>query len=115
MLRSSPKIKSKTLEWLGNCLQYNSPRGKIWNTHAPELNPAIYTNVSDGFMINLCNLMMRLCQPFCLKIRDEKVLKVDPTYWAVPVSMKLCFLCFGIYIVLLDSFRMKKLRKKMFI
>lgn len=115
MLRSSPKIKSKTLEWLGNCLQHNLPRGKLWSTHAPELNPDIYTNVTDGFMINMCNLMMRLCQPFCCRIRDEKVLKVDPTYWAVPVSILLNYI-FGLFIhFTVVFFRMKELRRKMFI
>lgn len=87
MLKCSPKIKNKTLDWLSSCLKNNSNRGKIWNTHAPELNPAIYTNVTDGFMINMCNLLLRLCQPFCSKVKDERILKVDPTYCAVPVSI----------------------------
>lgn len=89
LLKCSTKIKHKTLDWICSCLKYNSHRGKIWNTHAPELNPAVYTNVTDGFMINLCNLMLRLCQPFCSKVRDEKILKVDPTYCSVPVSFLL--------------------------
>lgn len=86
LLKCSLKIKNKTLNWLCSCLKYNHHRGKIWNTHAPELNPAIYTNVTDGFMINVCNLMMRLCHPFCSKGGDEKILKVDPTYCSVSVS-----------------------------
>ncbi|XP_057672710.1 ubiquitin conjugation factor E4 A [Diorhabda carinulata] len=84
MLKCSPKVKEKTLLWLGNCLHTNVNRGKIWNTHAPELNPAIYTSVTDGFMLNLSNLLLSLCQPFCSKTNDERVLKVDPTYCAVP-------------------------------
>lgn len=88
MLKMSTKIKNKSLDWLGNCLKYNSDRGKIWNTHAPELNPAIYTNVTDGFMINMSNLLLSLCQPFSSKVKDQRILKVDPTYCAVPVSIK---------------------------
>lgn len=87
MLKCSPKVKNKTLTWLGNCLKTNSDRGKVWNTQVPELNPAVYTNVTDGFMINLCNLFLTLCQPFCSKTQDEKILKVDPTYCAVLVSV----------------------------
>lgn len=86
MLKCSPKVKNATLIWLSSCLKYNSSRGKIWNMHAPELNPDIYTNVTDGFMINMCNLLLRLCHPFCSKIEDERMLRVDPTYAAVPVS-----------------------------
>ncbi|CAG9864352.1 unnamed protein product [Phyllotreta striolata] len=84
MLKCGAKVKEKTLLWLGTCLKTNVNRGKIWNTHAPELNPAIYINVTDGFMLNLCNLLLSLCQPFCSKGKDERVLKVDPTYCAVP-------------------------------
>lgn len=40
-------------------------------------------SVSDGFMINLANITLRLCQPFCAKLGDRKILRVDPTYCAV--------------------------------
>ncbi|XP_072382541.1 ubiquitin conjugation factor E4 A [Diabrotica undecimpunctata] len=83
MLKCSPKVKEKTTLWIGNCLKTNANRGKLWNTHVPELNPAMYTNVADGFMLNLSNLLLSLCQPFCSKINDERILKVDPTYCAV--------------------------------
>lgn len=87
MLKCSPTMRDKTLTWLGDCLQKNSNRGKIWNMQVPELNPAIYTSVTDGFILNLCNLILSLCQPFCARIQDGKILKVDPTYCAVPVSI----------------------------
>ncbi|KAG5887926.1 hypothetical protein JTB14_003022 [Gonioctena quinquepunctata] len=85
MLKCSPKLKRKVLCWLGDCLKDNMQRGKIWNTHVPELSRDICT-ATDGFMINMCNLMLGLCQPFCSKVRDEKVLRVDPTYCAVPLE-----------------------------
>ncbi|KAJ8971505.1 hypothetical protein NQ314_000667 [Rhamnusium bicolor] len=85
LLKSSPNVKNDTLKWLGDCLKCNAHRGKIWNSQAPpELNPANYTVVTDGFMINMCNVLLRMCQPFCSNFKDNKILKVDPTYCAVP-------------------------------
>ncbi|RZC37889.1 ubiquitin conjugation factor E4 A [Asbolus verrucosus] len=85
LLTSSQQVKNKTLEWLGLCLKSNADRGKLWNAQSPpELNPSNYTNVSDGFMINFGNVMLRLCQPFCHDFKDKKILKVDPTYCSVP-------------------------------
>ncbi|RYA67333.1 hypothetical protein DD592_27570 [Enterobacter cloacae complex sp. 2DZ2F20B] len=86
LLTCSPQIKNKTLEWLGLCLKANVDRGKLWNAQSPpELNPANYTSVSDGFMINFGNVMLRLCRPFCSNFLDKKILKVDPTYCSVQV------------------------------
>ncbi|XP_060534633.1 ubiquitin conjugation factor E4 A [Cylas formicarius] len=84
LLKCSPKVKNSTLSWLGLCLKANVDRGKLWNSQAPpELNPANYTTVSDGFMLNFCSIMLRLCRPFCNNLKDKKILKVDPTYPAV--------------------------------
>lgn len=47
---------------------------------------------NDGFMLNVCALLVDLCQPFCVDYTDGKILKVDPTYAAVPtVNSKLHF------------------------
>jgi ubiquitin conjugation factor E4 A len=92
LLTRSPQIKNKTLEWLGLCLKTNADRGKLWNAQSPpDLNPANFTNVSDGFMINFGNVMLRLCHPFCSNFKDKKILKVDPTYCSVPVHFFLLF------------------------
>lgn len=51
----------------------------------PQLFPLENNSqVSDGFMHNFCSIMLRLCRPFCTNYRDGKILKVDPTYPAVP-------------------------------
>ncbi|KAJ8924936.1 hypothetical protein NQ315_001099 [Exocentrus adspersus] len=85
LLKCGPKVKNKTLSWLGSCLKSNADRGKIWSSQAPpELNPANYTSVTDGFMLNICDITLRMCQPFCSNFKDNKILKVDPTYCAVP-------------------------------
>ncbi|EEZ99810.1 Ubiquitin conjugation factor E4 A-like Protein [Tribolium castaneum] len=85
LLTCSPQIKNKTLEWLGLCIKANIDRGKLWSAQSPpELNLVNYTSVSDGFMINFGNVMLRLCRPFCNNFKDKKILKVDPTYCSVP-------------------------------
>lgn len=76
------ETRIRTLEWITNCLKANANRGKLWNQHV--FNPAFINTVSDGFMVNLANIALRLCQPFCVKLEDKKILKVDPTYCAVP-------------------------------
>lgn len=74
-------VREKMLSWIGDCLDANVPRGQIWNNHAaPMMNST--TTAGDGFMIGLCGIMLRLCQP--LFKPQLKVLKVDPTYCAVP-------------------------------
>lgn len=73
--------KNKILKWIAQCLKANAGRGKLWNQQV--FNPAFINSVSDGFMINLSNIILRLCQPFCNNLRDLKILKVDPTYCAV--------------------------------
>lgn len=86
LLKLNPELRQKTLSWLGSCLKANSDRAKLWNAQAPELNPVTYSSASDAFMINFSNVLLRLCNPFCANIEDRKILKVDPTYCAVPVS-----------------------------
>lgn len=83
LLKCSTKVRGEVLYWLGGCLKANADRGKLWNAQMPEFNPANYTNVSDGFMINLGSVLMYLCQPFCSPENHLKLLKVDPTYCAV--------------------------------
>lgn len=81
----SPEVRHLTLQWIGNCIHANANRGKMWNTQNDmtlnELNC-----VSDGFMLNLGNVLLHLCQPFCGESNEAKALKVDPTYCAVEVS-----------------------------
>lgn len=86
LLKCSKTIKNRTLNWLAQCLKANAGRGKIWNTHTIDFNPAQFSSVSDGFMINLADVILKLCLPFCSDISTGKILKVDPTYCAVPVS-----------------------------
>lgn len=83
LLKNGPGTKLKILKWLGDCLKANTDRGKLWNqTQSIDLGVAINT-ASDGFMMNLCYVLMRLCNPFASLDNHKKILKVDPTYCAV--------------------------------
>ncbi|XP_060832858.1 ubiquitin conjugation factor E4 A [Bombus pascuorum] len=85
LLKCSTEVRHLTLQWIGNCLHSNANRGKIWNTQNDVSFDSLLC-VSDGFMLNLGNVLLRLCQPFCIKQNDSKVPKIDPTYCAADVN-----------------------------
>ncbi|XP_033329559.2 ubiquitination factor E4A [Megalopta genalis] len=85
LLKRSGEIRNLTLMWIGKCLRLNASRGKISNTQNDMgLNGMLC--VSDGFMLNLGYVLLRLCQPFCIKQNQTKVPKIDPTYCAVEIT-----------------------------
>lgn len=85
LLKTSPLVNTMVLNWLSQCITKNSDREKLWNTQIPpELNMANNTCASDGFMLQLGSVLLQLSEPFSNK---KKILKVDPTYCAVPVSV----------------------------
>ncbi|KAG7211137.1 hypothetical protein KM043_010462 [Ampulex compressa] len=85
LLKCSTEVRGLTLSWIGNCLCANANRGKLWNG---QNNNGFGTMscVSDGFMLNLGNVLLRLCQPFCAKPCDSSAPKIDPTYCAAEVT-----------------------------
>ncbi|KAK1118533.1 hypothetical protein K0M31_014842 [Melipona bicolor] len=85
LLKCSKEVRHLTLQWIGNCLHSNANRGKIWNAQN-DVSFSSMLCVSDGFMLNLGNMLLHLCQPFCIKQNDSKVPKIDPTYCAVDIN-----------------------------
>uniref|UniRef100_A0A1Y1K3I1 Ubiquitin conjugation factor E4 A n=1 Tax=Photinus pyralis TaxID=7054 RepID=A0A1Y1K3I1_PHOPY len=83
LLKCGREIRIRTLTWLCNCLKANVDRGKLWNAHVPDFNLSNGNTVTDGFMLNITTVLLRLCHPFCVNIKDGRILKVDPTYCAV--------------------------------
>ncbi|XP_013398421.1 ubiquitin conjugation factor E4 A [Lingula anatina] len=84
LLKLSEELKHRTLEWLGNCLTANQGRAKLWSNHLPpELLNRMYC--SDGFFINLCAVLLRLCKPFCAA-QSPKLLKIQLSYCAVEMK-----------------------------
>lgn len=85
LLKCSTEVRHLTLQWLSNCLHMNVNRGKLWNSHM-EVGLLGVLCVSDGFMLNVGNVLLRLCQPFCVKSNDTKIPKIDPTYCSAEVG-----------------------------
>lgn len=77
-------VRHKILQWIGNCLHANVKRGQI------AASMAMFRSVKtspDSFMINLANILLRLCQPL---VRPQlKVMMVDPSYCAVSAANRL--------------------------
>lgn len=83
LLGHAGETRTKMLKWIGDCLQANVARGKLWNAHNPtgDMFGAL-TTASDSFMIGLAGVMLRLCKP--LLKPSLRVMMVDPTYCSVP-------------------------------
>ncbi|KAL6256533.1 hypothetical protein P5V15_012646 [Pogonomyrmex californicus] len=102
LLKRSMELRHLTLQWLGNCLHTNANRGKLWNTHM-EMGLLGVLYVSDGFMLNIGNVLLRLCQPFCAKLNDTKVPKIDPTYCSAEMKDEAESLQHGVHLKGLSS------------
>lgn len=76
--------RHETLTWLGSCLDKNAPRGRL--SALDNLSLDTLSCVSDGFMLNLCAVLLRLSQPFTVNKDNPRLLKIDPTYPAAKVS-----------------------------
>ena len=58
-------------------------RAKLWSNQMPQLFHQLHC--SDGFSLNLCTVLLRLCQPFA-QPGSVKMLKVQPTYCLATVG-----------------------------
>ncbi|PRD28683.1 UNVERIFIED_CONTAM: Ubiquitin conjugation factor E4 A [Trichonephila clavipes] len=83
ILRKSSKSRELLLQWIGNCLDANSGRAKIWNSQLPEVYASLHG--SDGFFVNLLAVLLLLCKPFSEPC-SPKLSKVNPLYCAAPLS-----------------------------
>lgn len=84
-LRTSPEMKHQTLEWFADCLHANASKGKLG---ADDDQDTGMQNVSDGFMVNLSSILLRLCQPFLSHKVTPSLLKIDPTFCAAKITDK---------------------------
>ncbi|KAG8270117.1 Ubiquitin conjugation factor E4 A [Homalodisca vitripennis] len=62
--------RHETLTWLGNCLDKNAPRGRLSALNAFSLDTL--NCVSDGFMLNLSGVLLRLAEHFLADIQNQK-------------------------------------------
>lgn len=77
-LKASPEVRDQLLIWFGECIEYNAGRKQVWGRMMRTMMPV----VSDGFALNLCSVLLRLCEPFIKPSNNPKLLKIDPTYCA---------------------------------
>jgi len=84
MIQLLKTCRHETLAWLGSCLDKNAPRGRLSALDAFSLDTM--TCVSDGFMLNLCAVLLRLAQPFSDSEKNPKLLRIDPTYPAAKLT-----------------------------
>ncbi len=82
-LKCSPDVRNELLTWFGECLEYNTSRKQLWSNMMQQLMPVEHSHISDGFALNLCSVLLRLCEPFMKPPNNPKLLKIDPTYCAV--------------------------------
>ncbi|CAI9739965.1 ubiquitin conjugation factor E4 A-like [Octopus vulgaris] len=83
LIKVSDETRHQVLNWLANCLHSNEDRAKLWTAQMRYPFDNIYC--SDRFFLNLCYVMLKLCQPFCKNI-SSKIFKIDPTYTAAVVT-----------------------------
>ena len=83
IIKLSPDCRHLMMSWIGNCLHANSGRAKIWSAHAPQVFSQMYC--SDGFILNLGFVLLKLCEPFSAAC-SPKMLKIQPSYVRVVVS-----------------------------
>ncbi|KAL3875775.1 hypothetical protein ACJMK2_033692 [Sinanodonta woodiana] len=82
LLKVNVELRHRVLLWIGKCINANSGRAKLWAAHAPQLFSLFCT---DGFALNLCYVMLKLCQPFSEPL-SPKLMKIQPSYSCVTVS-----------------------------
>lgn len=80
LLRSSPKIRFKTLKWLECCLATFNNRSKLWSNEILSILIGNQAPVSDGFMLNLSAVLLNLSKPFFASEINNVMLPVYPNY-----------------------------------
>mmetsp|Transcript_36110 Transcript_36110/g.93925 ORF Transcript_36110/g.93925 Transcript_36110/m.93925 type:complete len:527 (-) Transcript_36110:2849-4429(-) len=70
-----PSTRRSFLDWIAYVLSLNSARGKL--SYAVQ---GSHEDCSDGFALNLCDLLLRLCEPF-FTLDAGKISKIDATYF----------------------------------
>lgn len=76
-------VRHHILSWIGSCLHANAARSKLWNMHMSGM--LSMGQSSDGFLLNLGNVLVHLCQPFVM-MSSPKLVLVDPHYCALPAD-----------------------------
>ncbi|KAI5721312.1 hypothetical protein M8J77_019052 [Diaphorina citri] len=72
-------VRNQLLVWIGDCLNSNAKRGKLWTTVNVDITAQLM-NISDAMAFNLTGVLLKLSKPIVTS--EEKYVKIDPTYCA---------------------------------
>lgn len=82
-LLKNSTAKTRILDWLSVALSTNRERTKM--------RPDMHKASTDGFMINLCSVFLRLCRPFLDPSNGKAWGKLDAQYVSDPRARGHCF------------------------
>lgn len=71
LLRGGPESKEAVIAWFSSVLRLNTERTKL------QMNRRLVSN--DGFMLNVVDVLLRLCMPFA-DPKSPKLANIDPTF-----------------------------------
>lgn len=82
---SSRLIRDTWLRWLGKCMHANKAKTQEWLGH---MQSSMHSNntehlskfSSDGLLLNLLDLLLEYCMPFCSTASCDKLLKINYNY-----------------------------------
>ncbi|XP_067950362.1 ubiquitin conjugation factor E4 A-like [Watersipora subatra] len=74
----SPRTRHLLLLWVGRLLHANNGRIKLASIMSSHNAPP-RDECSDGLMLNLCAVLLRLCKPFSLP-QSPKLMRIHPQY-----------------------------------
>ena len=82
---SCKAIRDLWLRWLGECLQANRQKSQEWQGYMQTSmymmnNEHLAKFGSDGFFLNLLDLLLEYSMPFCQSPYSNKLLKIDFQY-----------------------------------
>lgn len=79
---SNQRIRNAWLRWLGACLEDNKAKAQEWSNYAQS--PLMPNNnfASDGFFLNLLDLLLSYSMPFCFQslAASNRLMKINFNY-----------------------------------
>lgn len=79
---SNQTIRMKLLRWIGECLEDNKAKAQEWSNYAQSPLLAQSQFASDGFFLNLLEILLTASMPFCFEqlSKSDKIMKINFSY-----------------------------------
>jgi ubiquitin conjugation factor E4 B len=72
----SPDTKADALKWIVHCMRDNKGRKQLIGS----MHNLSHFYASDGFFLNLCPVLLKLCEPFTHLSNSSKLASLNPSY-----------------------------------